>query len=552
MKKLLIITQKVDKNDPILGFFHRWILEFSKNLAKVTVICLEKGEYDLPENVEVLSLGKEEGKSKLKYIFRFFKYVFNDDYDAVFVHMNQEYVLLGSWFWKLKSKRVALWYNHTFGNLFTKIAMNFSDIVFHTSPYAFTANSKKSKRMPAGIDTDIFKQIDKVDKIKNSILYIGRIDEVKNVKLLIDAIEILKHKYPSIVVNIYGKASAGSEWYEDSLKLKVKNLKLENNVTFHKPVPNTNTPEIYSMHEITVNMTPKGNYDKTVLEAMACGSLPVVSSVAFKDFLPKEFIFRENNVKDFAEKLECVLDLKEGDTSVVSDNLRKYVKGNEGLDILLDRLILYMQKKEDTGTKWDKFEKEKLDYIFKNSKEVVDIGGSLKFLKDRGNRYSSKYMWLLKYLPDVSYKILDPVDTFNPHIIGDIHDLPFDDGSVSSIVCMSVLEHVENPIRACEEIRRSLKKGGMLYVYVPFLFYYHAEKDYYRDYWRFTEDSLRLLFRDFSSLEIVAVKGAIETWIKISPLGNIRLFINFSRWADKMTGKCKSKQVSGYNVFCIK
>ena len=30
--KLLVITQKVDKNDAILGFFHRWLIEFYTNI----------------------------------------------------------------------------------------------------------------------------------------------------------------------------------------------------------------------------------------------------------------------------------------------------------------------------------------------------------------------------------------------------------------------------------------------------------------------------------------------------------------------------------------
>ena len=71
--KLLIVTQKVDKNDPILGFFHRWIEEFARHVEFVTVICLGVGEYSLPVNVKVLSLGKEKKKSRLKYIFMFYK-----------------------------------------------------------------------------------------------------------------------------------------------------------------------------------------------------------------------------------------------------------------------------------------------------------------------------------------------------------------------------------------------------------------------------------------------------------------------------------------------
>ncbi len=65
--KLLIITQKVDMNDDVLGFMHGWVEEFSKNCEKVVVICLQKGEHDLTNNVKVLSLGKEHNN------FQFFQ-----------------------------------------------------------------------------------------------------------------------------------------------------------------------------------------------------------------------------------------------------------------------------------------------------------------------------------------------------------------------------------------------------------------------------------------------------------------------------------------------
>mgnify|MGYP001615605383 FL=1 len=95
--KLLVLTQKVDKDDPILGFFHTWVLRLSEKFESVVVICLEKGDFDLPHNVEVFSLGKEKGKNRLQYIFQFFNLCFFKSlkYDAFFVHMNQEYVLLG-------------------------------------------------------------------------------------------------------------------------------------------------------------------------------------------------------------------------------------------------------------------------------------------------------------------------------------------------------------------------------------------------------------------------------------------------------------------------
>ena len=129
--KLLIITQKVDDHDDVLGFFVRWIEEFAKHAEKVTVICLQKGEYNLPHNVSVLSLGKETGKSRFTYFVRFFRYIWKlrSDYDTVFVHMNPIYVLLGGVFWKLWFKKIALWYTHKRVDLKLRIAEKLSDII---------------------------------------------------------------------------------------------------------------------------------------------------------------------------------------------------------------------------------------------------------------------------------------------------------------------------------------------------------------------------------------------------------------------------------------
>ena len=138
-------------------------------------------------------------------------------------------------------------------------------------------------------------------------------------------------------------------------------------------------------------------------------------------------------------------------------------------------------------TSWDKFSREKLLRIFQEKKSVIDIGGGLRVLKEKGNRYDTSREWIRPYLEKVDYKILDPVSDYGPDIVGDIHNLPFEDSSQEAILCIAVLEHVEDPFKAVFEMRRVLKPGGYLFVYAPFLYYYHAEKGYYKDFWRFTE-----------------------------------------------------------------
>ncbi|MFH1523293.1 MAG: methyltransferase domain-containing protein [Patescibacteria group bacterium] len=203
-------------------------------------------------------------------------------------------------------------------------------------------------------------------------------------------------------------------------------------------------------------------------------------------------------------------------------------------------------------TPWDKFSQEKIKKIFNEKKSIIDIGGGLRVSKEKGNRHNEKSEWILPLLEKVNYKILDPVNDYNPDIIGDIHNLPFTDNSQDAIICIAVLEHVENPTKACYEIYRVLKPGGYCFVYIPFLYYYHAQKGYYKDYWRFTKDTINLLFKDFSKIEVRAVRGAIETWLKISPLGRFKLVLKIAYFFDRLTGKIKSNQVSGYNIFLTK
>jgi ubiquinone/menaquinone biosynthesis C-methylase UbiE len=49
--------------------------------------------------------------------------------------------------------------------------------------------------------------------------------------------------------------------------------------------------------------------------------------------------------------------------------------------------------------------------------------------------------------------------------LGDAEHLPFEDGTIQLVVMESVLEHVESPLKAMQEMFRILKPGGVAYVY---------------------------------------------------------------------------------------
>jgi SAM-dependent methyltransferase len=92
------------------------------------------------------------------------------------------------------------------------------------------------------------------------------------------------------------------------------------------------------------------------------------------------------------------------------------------------------------------------------------------------------------------YDILDVQPGPTVTIVADLQDCPqIEDNTYDVIICTQVLEHVPNPFKAVAELHRILKPGGHLIVTVPAAYPYHAVP---RDYWRFTKDSLELLFNE--------------------------------------------------------
>ena len=198
-------------------------------------------------------------------------------------------------------------------------------------------------------------------------------------------------------------------------------------------------------------------------------------------------------------------------------------------------------------TKWEKFFDEKIKEIAKG-KIVYDIGGAERFQKGLA-RYKDIFF-------NCSYKTVDINPKYNPDILADAHHLPIPDESADGVICKSVLEHVENPFQVVEEIYRILKLGGKCFIYVPFLHAYHSSRLDEKDFWRFSEDGIKYLFRKFKRIEICPVMGHFETIVNLLPYQNkfpINILVYLARFLDKILEKHQSKkQVSCYNLFLIK
>lgn len=329
--KLLMTTEKLDTEDSIFAFSHLWVKTIASQVEHLTVIALSVGVYDLPKNVTVLSLGKEKGIGKWGRLLRFYTYIWKErkQYDAVFVHMNQIYVLLGGLFWKVWKKRIALWYTHRAVSRSLKWATKLVDVVYTAAEESFNIQTEKKQVLGHGIDTSILqhaKRISVLSKNTINIVSVGRITPIKNLETLIKAVAILKEKNISCAVSLIGPVVTERDIeYKKQLDALIKEKGLEDSVVFTGGKTAGELRNMLWESDIHVNLCPTGGLDKAVIEAVCAGLHSFASNTAFNlsyGIYADTYIYEYANEADLAKKIHSLLSMDK-DTQ---EQIRQYIE----------------------------------------------------------------------------------------------------------------------------------------------------------------------------------------------------------------------------------
>lgn len=343
--RLLIITQKLNSNDDVLGFFHAWVAEFAKHCEEVTVIGLSVGAHDLPKNVRVFSLGKEVGVSRFIYLWNFYRLIIHErkNYDAVFVHMNPEYVILGGILWKMTGKKIGLWYTHKNVDWRLRMATRGADVVFTASRESFRLNTPKCHVVGHGIDTGRFRGIKRTPDGAFRILSIGRLSQTKEYGILLRALDLLENEGISLEIQIVGgPATAKDEAYADELKKEISRSHLEKKISLIGAVPNNRIDPYLASADVFVNMSSTGSLDKAVLEAMAAGVPVLTSNEGLRTTLAgfeKTCMFKEGDAEDFAAHILAFTRMTAEERRMFGLRLRAVVEQSHDLYMLIPRII---------------------------------------------------------------------------------------------------------------------------------------------------------------------------------------------------------------------
>lgn len=344
MRNILIITQRVDENDDLLGFFVSWLREFSKHFDKVFVITLAKGEYNLPENIFVYSLGKERMSSKISRVFNFYKLLFKlvPKSKGIFAHMSPIFVIASWPVTFLLGKKVFLWYLHRSLTFRLKVAEKLCFKILTAAKESLNIKSRKVIELGHGIDIERFKTERSWENggvLK--ILSVGRISKIKDYETLIKSAKILKDRGLKFKLNIIGRPVMPYDFeYFEKLKKLVVGLRLDDFVELSGFIPYSRIPEYYKKSDIFINLAPRGGIDKAVLEAMASGCVILTSNQAFRKYVQdhKILFFEHGNSEELAQKVISINEISSDKIKEIQKRLFDSVSSHHNLAALIDKI----------------------------------------------------------------------------------------------------------------------------------------------------------------------------------------------------------------------
>jgi len=330
-----MITPRVDLHHDNHGFIHDWISTLASKVDNLTVITLNTGLMDLPDNVQIHSLEGESNRiTKFLHLNHLLLRIV-PQVDGVFTNMFPEFPLYAAPYTILFRKILVMWHTHGTITRQLRLALRVVDHAVTASKESLRLSSPKVHIIGHGINTEKFKPGNKEEHSSIVILTISRIDKVKNLEAIVDVLDVLVHdRGKNASLRIVG-APCIKDDYLPNLKEYISSKALNERVTFVGAVPYIQIEKEYQTGDVFINTSLTGSVDKTVLEAIACGLPVLTSNQAFSDILPPENRIPSNEPSVIADTVEKVVRTSGATNSALAERVLE----EHSLDNLFDQLL---------------------------------------------------------------------------------------------------------------------------------------------------------------------------------------------------------------------
>lgn len=342
MTRLLLFNLATDLDHQVLGFTTEWINRLASYYEAVDVITMTQGRVKVAENVRVYSVGKEKGYSEVRRAIHFYglllRLLLKNRYQACFAHMQPLFALMGAPLLAMWRVPIVLWYTHRQNHRVLQWATRFSWRVVSADKTSFPIQTPKLRALGHGIDTSFYAPYDPTPTHPPSVVYVARLSSIKHQETLIRAIHPLKAQAILIGTTPQGE----SEDYQQALQSLVDQLGLKERVHFLGAQPPHAIRHAYQQATLAVNLSPVGLFDKSALEAMACGVPTITANPAFAPMMAEYaehlLISSPSDENGLSQKIAYWLAQSDSKRAQVGSILRENAQKQHALPVLIEKL----------------------------------------------------------------------------------------------------------------------------------------------------------------------------------------------------------------------
>ena len=273
-EKILIFNISTDSNNTSLGFAVNWINQLSEYYIEIDVVTLNKGAtHMLNDNINVYSHNSINKITKFIEIRKTIKNLLkNNEYKFCLSHMTTSLTLVSSTIFKFNNLQSILWYTHKGPTTFIKkivlyLGALFSDRIITASENSFPLRFKKVTSIGHAINYEDFYR-SRINTESKDFLILSRISRSKNIDESIQGFLNSVYGESQSITIVGGPLTKQDVEYENYLKNKYS---VYSNIRFAGSIPHPNLSKYIDKTRFHINNTPKGFYDKSVLETLSGG-----------------------------------------------------------------------------------------------------------------------------------------------------------------------------------------------------------------------------------------------------------------------------------------
>jgi glycosyltransferase involved in cell wall biosynthesis len=323
--KLVVITQRVDPDDPALGATVPMLRSLAARVDELVVLTLAARESSLPENVRVKVIAAPTQALRGARFAAALVPELRPRPVAVLAHMSPIYAVLAAPLVRPLRIPLLLWFTHWRSSRLLQLAERVSTGVLTVDRSSFPLSSPKVIPIGHGIAVDALPCVEQEDRLR--LLALGRTSPAKGLDTIVEAARLA-----GVELELRGPSLTGEERaYRDALGVAVE-----------PPVARREIAAVYAAAGALVNNMRSGALDKVVFEA-AASCLPVlVSNPGFGSLvegIEPSLQFPQDDAEALAGRIRALSDAGPEARARIGRELRARVERDHSVDRWAERVL---------------------------------------------------------------------------------------------------------------------------------------------------------------------------------------------------------------------